>query len=503
MKRLTALLAAGGITLTASAASANVEIGVGAGLHLFSVNNELGVPDRPDAPSLQNSVLFNARLGFYLGSYIGLEAEGGFIPTEIRDVTQSVSVLTYRGHLVLQLRAANPDAVFIPFILGGGGAFQVLESDDETLVGKDTDEVGYGGVGFKLRSDSGFGARFDARLLFPPSSKDDFAATDFEALASIYYEFGRAKKEAPPPPPPAPSDADGDGLTDDVDQCPQEAEDKDGFEDENGCPDADNDADGVADGSDKCPTEAEDKDGFEDEDGCPDADNDGDGLADGADKCPVEAEDKDNFQDEDGCPDLDNDADGVADGADQCPDQAESKNGYLDGDGCPDDLPAQVKKFTGVIKGINFKTKSAVILKPSFKTLDGAVKVLQEYADLKLEIQGHTDDVGDDAFNLELSQGRAESVKAYFVGKGIAEDRIIAKGYGETNPVDPRKTKAARAKNRRVEFQLVSDLVIVPAVPGQPSAVPVNPPPPTTDAPPAAPTPDAPKDAPKDQPKNP
>jgi outer membrane protein OmpA-like peptidoglycan-associated protein len=499
-RRSLAALLVGGIVLSASAASAGVEIGVTGGLHVFNDDNELGVADEPEAPSLANSALFGLRLGFTFGSIVGIEGEVGYIPTEPRDRVLDIQALTYRGHLILQFRKWNPENRFIPFILGGAGAFQVLDSEDTSVIDEDIDEVGYAGIGAKILLDGGWGIRVDGRTLFPPSSRDDFATVDFEALLSIYKEFGREpKKEAPPPPPPAPLDADGDGLNDDVDQCPQEAEDKDGFEDENGCPDNDNDADGVADGADKCPTEAEDKDAFQDEDGCPDADNDADGLVDGTDKCPLEAEDKDSFQDEDGCPDLDNDGDGVPDANDKCIDTLETKNGYQDSDGCPDEIPAQVKRFTGVIKGITFKTKSAEILKPSFKTIDGAVKVLQEYTELKLEIQGHTDDVGDDAFNLDLSQQRAESVKAYFVSKGIDEGRITAKGYGETNPVDPRKTKAARAKNRRVEFKLVSDLVIETA-PGQPTpAVPSAPNP----APEAAPTPAPGAPAPQEAPKTP
>jgi outer membrane protein OmpA-like peptidoglycan-associated protein len=496
-RSLAALLVGGGIVLSASAASAGVEIGVTGGVHVFNDDNELGVADEPDAPSLSNSALFGLRLGFTFGSIVGIEGEVGYIPTEPRDVVLDVSALTYRGHLILQFRKWNPENRFIPFILGGAGAFQVLDSDDKSVIGKDVDEVGYAGVGAKILLDGGWGIRVDGRALFPPSSRDDFATLDFEALLSIYKEFGREEARKEPPPPPPVLDADGDGINDDVDQCPQEAEDKDGFEDENGCPDTDNDADGVADGADQCPTEAEDKDAFQDEDGCPDADNDADGLADGTDKCPLEAEDKDNFQDEDGCPDLDNDGDGVPDAQDKCIDTLETKNNYEDSDGCPDEIPAQVKRFTGVIKGITFKTKSAEILKPSFRTLDGAVKVLQEYASLRLEIQGHTDDVGDDAFNLDLSQQRAESVKAYFVGKGIDESRITAKGYGETNPVDPRKTKAARAKNRRVEFQLVSDLVIETA-PGQPTpSVPAAPNPAPNSVPTPAPGAPAPQEAPK------
>jgi OOP family OmpA-OmpF porin len=140
----------------------------------------------------------------------------------------------------------------------------------------------------------------------------------------------------------------------------------------------------------------------------------------------------------------------------------ETANGYRDHDGCADEVPAAVAKFSGVIQGINFKSGSPEILKTSNKVLDAAVKVLTEFADVRLEIQGHTDDVQPKkgakiATNIELSQLRADSVKAYFVSKGIAADRLIAKGYGETVPAAEGTSKAARAKNRRVEFKLLSD----------------------------------------------
>ncbi|HEY1548917.1 MAG TPA: choice-of-anchor D domain-containing protein [Kofleriaceae bacterium] len=101
-------------------------------------------------------------------------------------------------------------------------------------------------------------------------------------------------------------DADHDGIPDDVDRCPNEPEDKDGFQDADGCPDPDNDGDGIPDAKDKCPNEAEDKDGFQDADGCPDPDNDGDGIPDRRDKCPNEPETVNGFEDEDGCPDQGN-----------------------------------------------------------------------------------------------------------------------------------------------------------------------------------------------------
>ena len=166
-------------------------------------------------------------------------------------------------------------------------------------------------------------------------------------------------------------DTDHDGIPNDKDKCPLVAEDKDGFEDEDGCPDDDNDKDGILDSEDKCPNQAEDHDGFEDDDGCPDPDNDkdgildlddkcpndpedgkppfpkdgcpadkrdsdGDGIPDSADACPQEEEDIDGFEDGDGCPEADNDHDGVPDAADKCPLCPEDKDGFQDDDGCPD-----------------------------------------------------------------------------------------------------------------------------------------------------------------------
>jgi OOP family OmpA-OmpF porin len=166
-------------------------------------------------------------------------------------------------------------------------------------------------------------------------------------------------------------DRDHDGIPDVYDLCPDEAEDRDGFKDTDGCPELDNDGDDIPDTADKCPNEAEDKDGFQDEDGCPDADNDGDGIpdlndacpnekedgkgkrpndgcpstaedsdgdgvSDPVDKCPDEPEDKDGFQDDDGCPDYDNDGDGIPDGYDACPNEPEDFDGFDDNDGCPD-----------------------------------------------------------------------------------------------------------------------------------------------------------------------
>ncbi len=132
-------------------------------------------------------------------------------------------------------------------------------------------------------------------------------------------------------------DRDEDTVLDENDQCPKVAEDLDGFEDSDGCPDKDNDGDLVLDQDDQCPDAPEDPDGFQDTDGCVDPDNDQDGIPDERDSCMNEPETKNGFKDEDGCPDVpDADGDGIPDDKDVCPDDPEDTDGFWDTDGCPD-----------------------------------------------------------------------------------------------------------------------------------------------------------------------
>ena len=135
-------------------------------------------------------------------------------------------------------------------------------------------------------------------------------------------------------------DVDGDGVSNVLDVCATEAEDLDGFEDEDGCPDPDNDRDGIFDIEDQCPMYPEDVDGFEDADGCPDPDNDRDNILDVVDRCPNQPETRNRYQDNDGCPDqissLDYDQDGLRDDLDRCPFHPEDVDGFEDLDGCPD-----------------------------------------------------------------------------------------------------------------------------------------------------------------------
>ena len=303
---------------------------------------------------------------------------------------------------------------------------------------------------------------------------------DFRAMIGIVFE-------------PNIGDRDGDGIKDDVDKCPDDPEDFDGFEDEDGCPDPDNDRDGIpdvddkcpdipenkngvedADGCpeggtndrdgdgipdnlDKCPDQPEDLDGFQDADGCPDPDNDGDGILDVDDLCPNDPEDKDGFEDADGCPELDNDHDRIPDKDDKCPNDPETYNGYQDADGCPDRGRVVVTETTiEILDVIYFDYNKDTIQSRSFPILDAIAATMQGNPSIQLiEIQGHTDERGDDAYNLELSDRRAKSVMKYLVDKGVDQKRLTAQGYGETQPLDRAHNEKAWSKNRRVAFLIV------------------------------------------------
>ncbi len=171
----------------------------------------------------------------------------------------------------------------------------------------------------------------DGDYSFSLSGGTAIPMTEDSAITAPQYRFIAGIRYAP-----LARDTDGDMVLDRDDLCPNEREDRDGFEDQDGCVDADNDKDGVADDRDRCRDKAEDPDGFQDDDGCPDGDDDGDGVTDAEDTCRFKAEDKDGFQDTDGCPDPDNDGDGILDKVDACPDAPEDRDGFNDTDGCPD-----------------------------------------------------------------------------------------------------------------------------------------------------------------------
>jgi OmpA-OmpF porin, OOP family len=163
----------------------------------------------------------------------------------------------------------------------------------------------------------------------------------------------------------------------------------------------------------------------------------------------------------DGCPDTDGDE--VPDNVDKCPDQS----GTPEADGCPIDNPPLVVIESDRIRikgNILFETGSATIQKQSLKLLDEVAIVLDRNPELgPVLIEGHTDNVGSDTLNLNLSQRRAQSVMDYLISKGIESRRLRAKGFGESKPIATNATALGRAKNRRVDFRLIKSEIETPA----------------------------------------
>ncbi len=250
-------------------------------------------------------------------------------------------------------------------------------------------------------------------------------------------------------------DRDGDGVRDDADKCVNVAEDKDMFEDDDGCPDQDNDKDLIDDNIDKCPLAAEDLDSYEDSDGCPELDNDGDGIQDRMDKCPNEAEDKDGFADSDGCPEKDNDNDGVDDDADKCPAAAEIINGNNDQDGCPDaGDPAAVMGSDRIelLESITFN--GTALTRNSTSVLGQVAGMLRAHREIKrLRVIVHVNERN--AKDGELTQKRADAIRDWLVQWGIAATRLEARGFGSSKMLVLPSSKNAQAINERVEFVIM------------------------------------------------
>jgi len=400
------------------------EVGAFGGAYLYSKYNEIGryIDDR-NAP--ENAFTFGLRLGYALNNTLSIESEGGLAFSEARTAKANISLATYRiqalAH-VMEIGTARP------FVVLGFQGLSSFDAENAKIIYRDTDGGPYIGVGSKFELASNFGLRIDARYNVMSGVRGHNYASDFEFLGGLYYRFGASVEPYPEPEPePVAPEPTPEPVV---------------------VPESDSDGDGIVDSQDKCPNEAEDKDGFQDADGCID-DNDGDGVADGDDECPSEA----GLPALAGCPDSD--SDGIADIKDKCPQEPETRNGFEDDDGCPDVIPEAVKKFTGRIEGIKFKTGSDLILKESFPLLNRAADVLIAYLSVRMEISGHTDDTGKREMNIDLSRRRAESVRTYLVGKGIAADRLTAVGFGPDKPLVENKSKKGRSENRRVEFQLL------------------------------------------------
>ncbi|HUB05916.1 MAG TPA: OmpA family protein [Myxococcales bacterium] len=275
----------------------------------------------------------------------------------------------------------------------------------------------------------------------------DYATTPLEAILGVHYRIGPVLLGlgggpglsqafgtpafrglfsidwAPLPPPPAPPDRDHDGIPDSADACP--------------------DTPGVANADPKL-------------NGCPPPppDRDHDGIPDAVDACPDVPGVASDDPKKNGCP-KDTDNDGIPDSEDNCP----TVPGPASNHGCPvkqKQLVILHKTKIEILQKVFFKTNKAAIQRRSFKLLNQVADILASHPDIEhLQVEGHTDDTGSPAHNEKLSQARAESVKAYLVKRGVSEDRLVARGFGQDRPIASNATSKGRAANRRVEFNIV------------------------------------------------
>jgi outer membrane protein OmpA-like peptidoglycan-associated protein len=262
-------------------------------------------------------------------------------------------------------------------------------------------------------------------------------------------------------------DDDNDGVPNGMDNCPTQAEDKDGFQDQDGCPDPDNDGDGLVDALDQCPTEV----GPSTNHGCPVKDADHDGIADADDLCPTVAGDLAHK----GCvAPADADNDGVADAEDNCVTVAGSKENH----GCPakqKQLVVIQKDNLQILDKVYFSSGGSRIQRRSRRLLNQIAEIVKSHPDMpRLEIQGHTDNRGSPSRNLVLSQKRAQAVRDYLERRGVPASRLEAKGYGPSRPIETNMTAAGREANRRVEFRVATPTPASPAAGGNAAVLPTH-----------------------------
>jgi outer membrane protein OmpA-like peptidoglycan-associated protein len=433
-----------------------------------------------DALGLDDALGYGARFGIFFSGKAFLEADGALAPTQLSASGTDVD------HIPAHVRLMGnfPFGKRMAFLLGGGWAYNKFDVSG----GSSETENGVGALaGLRISLGKRLSLRGEAiaDYMFDQASTaaDPTLHYALQAGVSIMLRGGPGDKdhdgvkdpddrcantpENTPVEATGCPDADRDGVADQVDRCAQTPAgqtvdavgctdvDKDGVVDpQDRCPDTpagtrvdatgcpmDSDRDGVADTADRCPGTPAGV-GVDPANGCP-VDADGDGVVDSVDKCPGTAAGV--AVDPTGCP-PDADGDGVADASDTCP--GTPAGATVDPMGCPASGPV-------ILQGVSFLTGSAKLTLSSQGPLDRAVQALRERSNVRVVIEGHTDNVGNRDANLRLSKARADAVRAYFIAKGINASRLTAVGMGPDQPIAPNETEAGRAQNRRVQLREV------------------------------------------------
>jgi outer membrane protein OmpA-like peptidoglycan-associated protein/opacity protein-like surface antigen len=442
--------------------------------------------------NFEDEPIYGGSVGLNFHRYVGIEGHLGRSSTESINgytlytlpvspasvlVPRAMDMLHYGGNLVVNLR---PSAWFAPYVMLGWQEAQFDFVEQDTVTGPMFENGWNYGGGVKLRLADRIAIRAEFRNALwkfpegtPPPAGEDATDNQFYT-AGLEFAFGGKTGV---------SDADNDGVRDGKDDCPDTP--MGATVDANGCP-TDSDKDGVPDGIDQCANTPQGA--TVNARGCP-ADSDNDGVPDGIDQCadtPAGA-----VVDARGCP-RDSDNDGVPDGIDQCADTPAGKavdargcpvvtdadndgvpddqdlcpftpvSAKVDKDGCPIELSEReielLDKGRITVRNIHFETAKWDILPESQPILDELGNILIQWPRLRIEIGGHADWRGSDAYNMDLSDKRANSVLQYLSGKfpQITSGQYTAKGYGESVPVANNKTVEGMAMNRRVEFKVLN-----------------------------------------------
>ena len=371
--------------------------------------------------ALEGSFTYSDIDGFYRQTLAGPYVRGSEPQLDLE-----ASVLAY----------FDREATFAPYAAFGIGYQQANLNYIDT---ESNPTVSFGfGFDWKIGS-SPFAVRTEARIR---RINDGGDRTFNDSLVSIGFKYTFDPTRRPPRD--LPQDSDGDGVLDMWDACPDT---RPGAEvDARGCEigdlTRDTDRDRVPDARDQCPNTP--LGAPVNADGCS-LDSDMDGVLTGQDRCPGSRPGAD--VDEFGC-EADEDQDGVLNQRDSCP--GTPRGARVDINGC---------EISDVIRlpGVNFGSGSDLLL-PGFEgLLRDAAATLNKNPDLKVEVAGHTDDVGDANLNMGLSDRRAKTVMDYLIRYGVDPSRLSFRGYGESEPIANNTTVEGRAQNRRVELRIIRE----------------------------------------------
>ncbi len=415
-------------------------LGIKAGANISTLNLTKNVPD-----GWSNGWLVSPVGGFFgnlpVGKRLSIQLEalyggwGGVIKrgTNLAETEQRTTYASVP--LLFKFHASEKFKVLL------GGEWDIMlsaKAKDKTAGTEDKNKDQLRGDDFGLTGGLEFwpaynwviGARYIHGLTevtkFNPQSQNQ------SVQVTLGYRFGKKAVPVPVAPPvPVVVDTDNDGVPDATDKCPTVP----GLAKYEGCPIPDTDKDGINDEQDKCPTVA----GLAKYNGCPIPDTDGDGINDEEDKCPTVA----GLARYQGCPIPDTDGDGINDEEDRCPDVP----GVVENKGCP--------KIDFQANEVTFQSGKAVLLAAGKKELDVLVDLLKKNPNVRISLEGHTDNTGTDKINDPLSEKRAAAAEAYLVSKGIEADRIDTAGFGSKVPVADNKTAAGKKLNRRVEVKIL------------------------------------------------